>query len=236
MRERVLLCGEGPTDYGNPEYGTNRWEEGPVQPIIRKTASTLFIFEHVEKNEVKRLRIQRGPRGGHGIKAYKLSVIAKKRKIDRVICYVDADKLSGKGNKETAARESFLRVYTDIKNGFNDFNERFGSRNGRKIQGIPMVPLRMIESWLLSDKNAFFKCFGKYPSNPPLPSKPELIWGGKDDPKSNYPKNLMKRVLNQYQGKENNRATFFEIAKRIDIETLRKKCPISFEPFYINLQ
>jgi len=235
MQERVLLCGEGPTDYGNPEYGTNRWEEGPVQPIIRKTAGKPFIFEHVEKKELKRLRIQRGPQGGHAVKAYKLSVIAKKRKIDRVICYVDADKLSGKGNKEAVAKESFRRVYSDIKNGFNDFNERFGSRNGKKIHGIPMVPLRMIESWLLSDGNAFYKCFGTYPSSPPLPHKPELIWGDKDDPESNYPKNLMNRVLKQYY-KKNSREVFNEIAKTIAIDMLRERCPLSFEPFYINLR
>jgi hypothetical protein len=98
------------------------------------------------------------------------------------------------------------------------------------------VPLRMIESWLLSDETSFIKCFGKPPSNPPLPAKPKLIWGEKDNPDSNYPKNLMNRVLKQYEDRESGREIFKDIAEVMQIETLRKKCPISFETFYSDIR
>ncbi|MCP5047150.1 MAG: hypothetical protein GY940_08260, partial [bacterium] len=175
----VLLCGEGPTDYGAKEYGTNQWQEGPVQPITRKTAAEELIFKPVEKHELKKLRIQRGPRSGHAIKSYKLSVIARKQNINTVICYVDADKLTGKGKKETVARESFQVVYNQVKAGFIAFNQSFRAGEHDEIRGIPMVPLGMIECWLMSDREAFTKCFGKPPTTPPLPRKPEFIWGEK---------------------------------------------------------
>jgi len=34
MARKVLLCGEGPTDYGNIKFGSSEWEKGPVQEII----------------------------------------------------------------------------------------------------------------------------------------------------------------------------------------------------------
>ena len=163
-------------------------------------------------------------------------MIAKKRGLNKIICYVDADRIPGKGTKESAARQSFQRVYKEIQNGFETFNEKFSRQYQRKLVGIPMVPLRMIESWLLSDETAFTKCFGKPPSNPPLPAKPELIWGEKDNPDSDYPKNLMNRVLKQYEGRKSGREIFKDIAEAMQIETLRKKCPISFETFYTDIR
>lgn len=236
MQEKVLLCGEGPTDYGTKEYGTYQWKEGPVQPIIRKTVGQQVAFEHIEKSEVRKLRIQRGPKSGHAVKSYKLCMIAKIKGINKIICYVDADRKPGKRTKKSSAKQSFHRVYKEIKKGFETFNDKFSHHYQRKLVGIPMVPLRMIESWLLSDETAFTKCFGKPPSNPPLPAKPELIWGEKDNPDSDYPKNLMNRVLKQYEGRESGREIFKDIAEVMQIENLRKKCPISFETFYSDIR
>ena len=235
MRKKVLLCGEGPLDYGIKEYGTDNWKEGPVQPITRKSAAESVVFENVEKSEIRRLRIQRGPTAGHAVKSYKLCVLARKRRIFNIICYADADKIPGRGRKEVGARAAFQSVYNQVREGFVKFNENFRSNNQNRIVGIPMVPLRMIESWLLSDEEAFNKCFGKVPSDPRLPGKPELIWGDKHDPGSDYPKHLMERALKQYH-KKSNREVFKRIAEEIDIDVLRKQCPISFETFYNDIQ
>jgi len=62
-----------------------------------------------------------------------------------------------------------------------------------------MIPLKMIESWLLADEIAFTTCFGKPPTRPPLPRQPELIWGDENDQTSNHPKIILKRVLDQYK-------------------------------------
>lgn len=64
-----------------------------------------------------------------------------------------------------------------------------------------------------------------------LPSKLELIWGEKNNPASDYPKNYLKRVLEQYYQKPD-RETYIDIADEISIETLKEKCPISFRRFY----
>jgi len=44
MTKRVLLCGEGPTDYGSRRYASDEWDEGPVQPIIRKSINVEIVF------------------------------------------------------------------------------------------------------------------------------------------------------------------------------------------------
>ena len=60
MAKRILLCGEGPTDYGNPKYGSHDWEEGPVQPIIRKSVNGDIEFAYTTKEDIKfRLFISR---------------------------------------------------------------------------------------------------------------------------------------------------------------------------------
>src|SRR5665648_533821 len=78
MATKVLLCGEGPTDYGRQKYGSTEWEEGPVQSIIRKCVFEDIEFAYDTKNEVRKVRIQRtsAKLKGHGVKAYQLCVIA----------------------------------------------------------------------------------------------------------------------------------------------------------------
>lgn len=57
MEKKVLLCEEGPTDYGNPKYGSREWEEGPVQSIIRKSIKRDIVFTYATKDDIKRKRI-----------------------------------------------------------------------------------------------------------------------------------------------------------------------------------
>ena len=55
--------------------------------------------------------------------------------------------------------------------------------------------------------------------------------GREKEPKSDYPKNVMTRVLKQYH-KEPGREVFIEIAKATQVRVLLEKCPISFSKFY----
>jgi hypothetical protein len=98
-----------------------------------------------------------------------------------------------------------------------------------------MVPIRMIESWLLGDEGSYEKYFGKKIHNPKLPKKPELIWGKDDDPNSDFPKCYLEKVLKQFN-EESSREVFNNIAENIDIENLKKNCPISFAKFYDDFQ
>ena len=233
MTKRVLLCGEGPTDYGSRRYASDEWDEGPVQPIIRKSINVEIVFDYATRDDIKKKRIQRtGGKGlkGHGYKAYALCLIARSMNIDHIICCVDADRSTSSSNTAVNARKRFREVYAEIRNGFELFSAE------RSESSIPMIPLKMIESWLLADETAFATCFGHTPTNPALPTKPELIWGDENDPASKHPKKYMKRVLDQYPDTLANRETFKDIAENIDIDTLKGKCPISFDRFYQDVQ
>ena len=60
---------------------------------------------------------------------------------------------------------------------------------------------------------------------------PELIWGEKSNPDSDYPKNYIRRVLEQYH-EEPGREVFVNIAQETSIGILKEKCPISFAKFH----
>lgn len=233
MAKKILLFGEGPTDYGKPEYGLHNWEEGPVQPLIRKVVNHDIEFVYATKEEVRSKKIQRrtgAKLSGHGVKSYQLCLIAlEKGDIDNIVCYVDADREHGSRKSKRESEKRLQEIHSQIKNGFQQFSD------ARSHNSIPMVPLKMIESWLLADDQAFAQCFERDPSNPALPGQPELIWGDENDPTSNHPKNYLKRVLEQYN-QEANRDTFKSIAEEIDIDTLRARCPLSFELFYQDAQ
>lgn len=97
--------------------------------------------------------------------------------------------------------------------------------------GIPMIAMKMIECWLLSDKDAYKRCFGSDLKKMNLPSKPELIWGEKNKRSSDYPKNYFKRVLEEYH-KDADRELYVNIAEQTSIHALKEKCMISFMTFY----
>ncbi|HNX28739.1 MAG TPA: DUF4276 family protein [Syntrophomonadaceae bacterium] len=233
MARKVLLCGEGPTDCGKQKFGSTEWEEGPVQPIIMKLVNGDIEFAYTTKEEVKGKKIQRRTGAkvtGHGAKSYKLCMIAEERKdIDNIICYVDADREHGSRKSKRESKKRLQEIYSQISNGFQQFSA------ARSHNSIPMVPLKMIESWLLADDQAFAQCFESSPANPVLPGQPELIWGDENNPSSNHPKNYLKRVLEQYN-QEANRDTFKSIAEEIDIDALRERCPLSFEIFYQDIK
>ncbi|WP_053241428.1 hypothetical protein [Clostridium sp. DMHC 10] len=111
--------------------------------------------------------------------------------------------------------------------GFNVFNSKSKSY---EVLLISMMPIRMIESWLLGDESAYEKCFDKKPSKPKLPKRPEFLWSREDDPNSDFPKCYLNRVLKQYN-EVSSRKVFNEIAENIDIEILKNTCYISFFKF-----
>ena len=230
MAKKVLLFGEGSTDYGKQKYGSTEWEEGPVQYIIRKSVDVDIEFTYASKYDLKDVKIQRQRVKGHGVKAFKLCIIASEQgDIDNIVCYVDADRNQGSSKSVNDAKKRVEEIYSEIKIGFEQFSLE------RSESSIPMIPLKMIESWLLADEIAFTTCFGKPPTEPPLPRHPELIWGDEDDPTSDHPKNYLKRVLDQYRSR-GNVEIFISIAGNMRIEALRRRCPISFERFYQDIQ
>ncbi len=233
MMDTVLLCGEGSTDYGKPGASFDQWKEGPVQPLIRNSIERKISFKCLERGSLrdkgKRLQRKRPKVKGKGIQAFKLSIYAKENQYDKAILFSDADRTQTTKNDELQAKRQFKKVYDEIDNAFEYFREKYN------MTLIPMVALRMIESWLLADENAFERCFKGKPRNPPLPPKQEIIWGAKDNPRGNHPKHVLRRVLIQYH-QTPCRETFHEIAENIEVNMLRRNCPISYGLFYNDVQ
>jgi hypothetical protein len=118
----------------------------------------------------------------------------------------------------------FTEVYNAIINEFKPLQEK-------DFSCLAIVPKEMIESWLLSDDNAY----PSIPNNPKLPSKPEEIWGLIDDANSNHPYRYLLRVFAQFRLPDN-RDTYAQIAEKTSIEVLKRRCPESFGKFYTDSQ
>lgn len=228
----LMITGEGPTDYGWQDFETKQWHEGSVARLVRSCATrsnlnVSFTFAH--KDQVQSQKLGRHLQGlkGKAIPAKRFQMFMRSKKVAAGIFYCDADRDVCKSNTEAHAKERFNKVRQEIIDG-----TREDSAVGTVV---PMVALRMIESWLLSDQKAFETMFGsqnvlKIKSD--LPSKPEYIWGRKDDPQSNYPKNLFVRILKSLNsGNEPTRDDYAMVAENTDIDILAQKCPVSFRTF-----
>jgi hypothetical protein len=160
---------------------------------------------HGHRHRLGKIRSKKG----HAVKAERLAKLARREGCQVAICYIDCD------------RNDFEVLYKDVCLGFDKSNTN--------IVGIPMLPKPMIESWLMGDSNAYLSVFGRLPSNPPLPIRPEELRGNKSDPTSNYAKNYLSRVLSQYPPHQEGWS--FEIAQNSNPDTLCYTCPTSYGRF-----
>lgn len=233
MKKRIAVTGEGPTDYGqmgfHPGTGQPEWKWGPVKEFCILCLDEEKMEEvpelcPIHKEDVKRIKLLRSDSGleGRAIPARKFRNLCREQKLEYGIFYSDADRGGDSGKTTHRAGKHFEKIYQEVIRGLQaEEDQHF----------IPMVPLKMIECWLLADEKAFYKCFGKVPK---LPSAPELIWGEKGNPGSEYPKCYMVRAIKQASGgkTDGRRETFCRLAENMDIETLKERCPISFRTFF----
>jgi len=228
---KIAITGEGSTDFGKKDYHTGKWLSGPAvvyaQKIAEEQGMEIEILP-IEKEEVKKVRLQR-TRGisGRGVPARKFMFLMHKNCCDAGIYYCDADKESGiKSSNQQAVDKYYDKVYEEVKEGLDS------------DKAIPMIPLSMIECWLLGDKKALEQVYGISIKQTQMPAKSEYIWGAKIDRNSNYPKNYIVRLIQssdkRYCTYEPDREDFVKIAECSEISTLREKCPRSYEQFYID--
>lgn len=222
MTIKVLILGEGATDVGTEDGATGKWLNGCIISLIKKVNNKVSLSYHpVSKSALPKTVAQKGKRKfeGHGKNIQKLIILAQLNKIeyDIIIYFGDTDKESGTRNNLLAARRASKIAYRQAHDTFEFFEKR----------GIAIIPLRMLESWLLTDEQAFYRAFGSTVS---LPKNPELLWGDKYDPLSNYPKYYLQRILSSV-GQECNRETFCSLVEHMNLVTLEDKCPISTNPF-----
>jgi hypothetical protein len=197
----VYLHCEGVTDYA-------------VIPLLIKKAGKKSNLEiqWVKRNELKEVKTHRKSDiviSGHYKKIKALAVIAMRNGSNHIAYHQDAD-------------GRYIDVLRAIK---SEFDELSG------FCCLAVVPKEMIESWLLSDENAYPLA----PDDPALPPNPEELWGQKSDPDSNHPYNYFVRVLTQFRLADN-RDTYAEIAENTGIEVLKRRCPESFGQFYTDMQ
>lgn len=214
----VLICGEGPTDSGKRDYDNGIWIDGPAIAFFRKASGGESSVEGIEHSELKKAqKIQKTKSKGHGVKAERLAIYAARNNYDTARCYVDSD---------TTDEKEYNRIYRSVKDGIQNSNA--------PVQCIPMIPKSMIESWLLGDPEAYRTVFSSTPEDPPLPKKPEKVWGQKRDPESNYPKNVLARVLSQYDPPDPEWG--YEIAFHSNPDTMKLRCNLSYSRFYADVQ
>lgn len=206
----IAVTGEGPTDYGHLIFDKKngpQWEWGPVLDLLENCMKDYEIedrpdFRQVRKEELKDAKLLRSDRGlkGLAVPARKFKKYCCGQKIERGIFYADADAKDGSAKTAPEAKKYYREVYQAAA---------FGLEMGEEKTFIPMIPLKMIENWLLADEDAFECAFGKKPK-------------------------FLERVLRDVSDDQNDscRETFCRLAKAADVSVLRTKCKISFERFY----
>lgn len=174
--KKILIYGEGPTDVGVVNvYG--EWEKGCIVTLIQRINPTINIdFIPPPRKEVisaTRVVPMKGKTKieGHGIIIQKLIIYARKKNLDYdlIVYYGDTDKQSASKNTIHEAKKTSEAAYHQAFKAFDIFH----------VDGIPIIPLRMLESWLLADSTVYRKMFNA--GSVPLPAQPELIWGEKSN-------------------------------------------------------
>lgn len=214
---RMLLVAEGVTDAGwriyDEKAGKYVRHDGVLQVLIKKCIDD---SEHeivcALRNDLKDVPLIRKGLSKEEFKRERLAGYAKMRECDSIAYHMDVDKCE------------FDERYSQI-------DELLSTAREKGIKCMPIAPMKMLESWLLADEDSFPSC----PKKPKLPKKPEIVWGAKDDPDSNFPKHYLKRVLEQFN-LEPHRENYVELAKEASVKVLRQKCPVSFQRFYDDLQ
>ncbi|WP_408071438.1 hypothetical protein [Butyrivibrio sp. JL13D10] len=231
----IAVTGEGKTDYGISEYNKKKaieeWKWGPIADYIRKIADEKgkdIELVPIDRRDVDKVRLNRGAKGldGKSLPAKRFASLMQEKDLKYGVYYCDTDKKSGsKNDKSTAKKENDL-VHAEVEKGLQSDD----------IKAIPMVPLRMIESWIMGDIEAIEEVLGISVPTKLHPKEPEMLWGDVDDPESNYPKNYLTRMIQKSNKKfeeyETSMDDFVEFAQNSELHNMRKNCSISFERFY----
>ena len=221
---KVLLCGEGPHDIGLP----NQWDDrrrdyveldGWMQPIVRQAlgdAPEFTVQRRIELQVQSRDPNRRHLPVGHGAKAYLAKRLAATSGYETLVFMADTD--------STDIRD-WRRIVGEIEAGFALLEA--------PVRCVACVPMSASESWLLADPDAWLEATGYDGSE--LPSRPEAIWGARDDPAADHPHRYFLRICGA-AGVPDDRETRVRIAEVIALPTARARCPQSLEPFLAALE
>jgi Domain of unknown function (DUF4276) len=225
MTCRVFLVGEGPTDIGDlvelPGYRSGG--EGFLQPILRQMVAggvDLDFFDGRKLTELKRLTRRDAPHHLQTRKAAQALALASVLDADALVFACDLDKSHGAA-KAVERRRRLREIRKSIEAGFAHARET--DPEAARVLTAAAVPARMIEAWALADREALAELAGIDTASLDY-RPPEELWGAEDDPTSNHPKCVWRRVTRD-------QLTHAEIGERARPHVLERACPESFVPF-----
>jgi hypothetical protein len=158
---KIIVCCEGVTDVGS------------ITALIKKCAPLCVLdIDCKTHNELKKITLLKSelPRGfkKETDKINRVSFIRRLWHIANI-----------SNSKHIAYHQDADGKYSEV---YQDIHKDFDTVLPTTIKRLAVVPKEMIESWLLADEISY----PSVPKNPKLPSKPEDLWGNKDDPKHPY--------------------------------------------------
>ncbi len=255
----VVLSGEGPTDVGkrgdyDPITCDYKWIEGSIPVIIRRLLKEeldlqvvtfkLYCDKELIRETRKSNRHSKGQRRrfsenrgssdtdsenikitGHADAARLLVRRAAADGIDYDLIgvYKDSDKAAGTKKDHHNAVKKFEEVVDQIVTGFR--SELYDRNNF-----FPVVPIRILENWLISDSKAIEAVNEKGKVSVTDYKNPEDKWGN-EVPDSDHPKILLEKELSKCRSGLNHNEKCVVIAENMDFDVVRKKC-FSFSEFY----
>lgn len=217
---KVLISAEGARDVGgliDPHYG-NPKDEGFFQPLIRRTLGTGVEF-------IGYPSLSLGPEPPKALnkklaqRAWRAVTLADAEDCDLAVIHTDTDEAASKTQAPTkwTARRELLRSGVD--------------QAGPGAPPVALaVPVATTEAWALADPAVIRD--RAVTKDAALKKSPELLWGAPHDSASNHPKCLLQRLLGNSAGA----AMQAELAKVMDLQVARKRCPRSLEPFLAEVE
>jgi len=115
----------------------------------------------------------------------------------------------------------------EIERGFADAHAQ-----GHAVPAVLALAIECVETWALSDPEAWQRVYGKVPT---LPARPEALWGVPRDSASNHPKCVLRRCLEEIGRKPGGNAVA-RLLEHASLELIASRCPEGFGRFVAGLR